>query len=205
MASGNLNMKTPILLKLIKGFPCVCVAAPGSIKIIHICLETRVGGQGEGGETHAYSETFTKGYISFHLGVRGVPPRDISSGWLYCQLQFNVITVLKRKLDHFIRWIMFSSVLPGLPCLKSFPQSCGIWVITPSRGFITSWEHWETQDMGGERRRHLIPALPSPLTPDCWYKCVAGPLGSQSSRGLAVMVGSELSSELISGAWSGAA
>ena len=37
-------MKTPLLLKLIKGFP-VCVAAPGSIKIIHICPETRVGGQ----------------------------------------------------------------------------------------------------------------------------------------------------------------
>ena len=103
------DMRTPILLKLIKGFPSVwAVPVPGCIKIIFSIFVPGRGGRTE--ETHAYSETFTKGYISFHLGVRGVPPRDIPGGWLmYCQLQFNVIIVLKRKLDHFIRWIMFSS------------------------------------------------------------------------------------------------
>ena len=95
-------MRTPILLKLIKGFP-VCVAGLALSRLSIFVPRPGWADRGEGGETHAYSETFTKGYISFHLGVRGVPPRDISSGWLYCQLQFNVITVLKRKLDRFIR------------------------------------------------------------------------------------------------------
>ena len=168
MASGNLNMKTPILLKLIKGFPCVCVAAPGSIKIIHICLETRVGGQGEGGETHAYSETFTKGYISFHLGVRGVPPRDISSGWLYCQLQFNVITVLKRKLDHFIRWIMFSSVLhtawPPVPeIISSKLWDLSHYSIKRLHNIMGT-----LRNAGHGRGVEKTPHPCSPLTPDSW-------------------------------------
>lgn len=89
--SGNLNNKTPILFKIIKGFPGCASSALSRLSIF--VQSPGVGGHGgeEGEETHAYSETFTKGYISFHLGVREVPPCDISSGWLYCTVSYNLM------------------------------------------------------------------------------------------------------------------
>ena len=200
-------MRTPILLKLIKGFPSVwAVPVLGSIKIIFSIFVPGRGGRTE--ETHAYSETFTKGYISFHLGVRGVPPRDISSGWLYCQLQFNVITVLKRKLDHFIRWIMFSSVRrtawPPVPeIISSKLWDLSHYFIRRLHNIMGIMEKRRTWAGSGGDTSSLLSTPPAFLSPDTWYKCVSGPLGSGHSPEawwwLAV------SSELISPARSGAA
>ena len=203
-------MRTPILLKLIKGFPSVwAVPVLGSIKIIFSIFVPGRGGRTE--ETHAYSETFTKGYISFHLGVRGVPPRDISSGWLYCQLQFNVITVLKRKLDHFIRWIMFSSACEASALLASSRAWNHFLKVVGSESLLHQellnimgiMEKCRTWAGSGGDTSSLLSTPPAFLSPDTWYKCVSGPLGSGHSPEawwwLAV------SSELISSARSGAA
>ena len=86
-------MKTPILFKIIKGFPCCSSSGLAWLYQDYPYLSGAGGwaDSGEGEETQAYSETFTKGYISFHLGVRQVPPCDVSSGWLYSTVSYNLM------------------------------------------------------------------------------------------------------------------